>query len=67
MVGNEHMNPESRGVEQSVERGLETVNFPVLGGDWGMCTPIPGKVYPGRCSGEGGEVGTPKTMLSGGR
>ena len=38
MVGNKHMNPESRGVEQSVERGLETVNFPVLGGDWGMCT-----------------------------
>lgn len=38
MVGNKHMNPESRGVEQSVEWGLEAVNFPVLGGDWGMCT-----------------------------
>ena len=53
MVGNKHVNPESRGVEQSVERGLGTVNFPVLGGDWGMCTHTQERCSPGRCKGEG--------------
>lgn len=43
MVGNKHVNPESRGVEQSVERGLGTVNFPVLG-RLGNVHPHPGKV-----------------------
>lgn len=45
MVGNKHMNPESRGVEQSVEWGLEAVNFPVLG-ETGECAPIPRKGVP---------------------
>ena len=47
--------------------GPGDLSFPVLGGDWRMCTHTQERRSPGRCKGEGGEVGTLQTLLSRGR